>query len=104
MASLFMIVGALLEFAIVLILNYHPRKVEVQPENNAEEEGPSNTNRGNILGCRMSHQATHNNEAWAANNPPKKSTHETIDHVCFRMFPITYVLFNAIYLAYYGLK
>ena len=77
-----MIVAALLEFAIVLILNS-----------------------GIIASNHINDQDMENKQAWASDSTPhnKKSLLEKIDYVCFLLFPIVYVLFNVIYFSHYTL-
>ena len=101
MASLFMIVAALLEFAIVLILKHHPSKAGGQTPNEAEKGEPTNTTFANIFRVRTADEPTRQREAWTAEQTPKKPSHERIDQACFRIFPITFALFNVMYAAVY---
>ena len=101
MTSLCMIVAALVEFAIVLILKYHPGKTEFQTQYEAEKGEPRSTTKVSVLGFGMDDPVTCKQDVLTENQSPKGTTHERIDHACFRIFPITYVLFNAIYLAVY---
>ena len=95
-----MIVAALIEFAVVLILMYHPGKIKSQKENKAVE---GKLRKGNVSVYRVGDDTTRKKEAWVENYGPKRSVHEVIDHACFRIFPIVYALFNIIYLATYVL-
>ena len=106
--SLFMVVAALLEFAIVLIVkdssqNTHSqsyRSVNDESLDKKKEESKIANHSGNI---------DHSNEgrmAWVERNKiscTEKPIQEKIDRVCFGMFPMIYVVFNVIYWAYYGL-
>ena len=88
MSSLFMIVGALFEFAIVLILKYHPSNRVAQGQGNPE-----------ISQC----QTPNKNYRWTTEEIQRKCLHEKIDYTCFRMFPIVYILFNAIYFSVFNI-
>ena len=64
-------------------------KGNLQMENHSRKEGHSNGKK----------------DAWVASNDSstsEKPMHERIDGVCFAIFPAIYILFNAIYWAYYG--
>ena len=107
MVSLFMIVVALLEFATVLIIKHRSQKMPLQAHRLQKQEDRIDW-KGNLQmeNCSRKHgQLNNKKDAWVASNDPstsEKPMHERIDGVCFAIFPAIYILFNAIYWAYYG--
>ena len=107
MVSLFMIVVALLEFATVLIIKHRSQRMPLQAHKLQKQENRIDW-KGNLQMENYSRKVGQSNgkkEAWVASNDSstsEKLIHERIDGVCFVIFPAIYVLFNAIYWAYYG--
>ena len=103
MSSLCTIIAALAEFAIVLVLKHASVKTVESTKLDAKDEKLSNTNRVNAIGFKMDNPNIQRNEGSAAKEAPKKLMYEKIDYACFRIFPLLFALFNAIYLAKYSL-
>ena len=100
MVSLFMIVAALVEFAVVLIIKHGSQKIPTEANrtenNNAESRMES--------GSRNNDGSNNRNDAWIERNDSPKSerpVYERIDRACFGMFPTSFVVFNAIYWSSY---
>ena len=107
MASLFMIVAALLEFAVVLIIKHRHGKVSQQVQRLEQEESTNYKNAELQIEHHLRNDGQSNNrkDAWVERNKLsalEKPTHERIDGASFAIFPTLYVLFNAMYWAYYG--
>ena len=106
MVSLFMIVAALLEFAVVLIIKHGSQKTPQQAyrsetqkcsNKNDAESKTENHSKNNV-------ESNNQNAAWIEKNEPLESErpiHERIDRVCFGLFPSLFVVFNAIYWSSY---
>ena len=92
-----MIVAALIEFAIVLILKHHPRNTNLQLP--ANKNDANSIERSSIAGS--SNQTNDRYTIGRDTSQPNKSLHEKIDYACFLLFPIIFVLFNAIYFSVY---
>ena len=106
MVSLFMIVAALLEFAVVLIIKHGSQTVPSQSyrsENQtstdyhkAESKTPNDS--------RNTDESDGRKGGWMERNEASKTEkpiHERIDRACFGIFPSLYVVFNAAYWASY---
>ena len=106
--SLLVIVAALIEFAVVLIIQHGCGTIQ-QPECRSENDESTSDKREQPKIKDYKNYCNHSNngkEAWIGSSKyPKLSTpiHEKIDRACFGIFPTVYVVFNAIYWAYYGL-
>ena len=106
MASLFMIVAALLEFAVVLIIKHRHGKVSQQVLEQVESTNYKNAALQIEHHSRNEGQSNSRKDAWVERNKPsssEKPTHERVDGASFAIFPTLYVLFNAMYWAYYGI-
>ena len=102
--SLLVIVAALIEFAVVLIIQHscgntpHPvcRSENTESTNDKTKQTKIEDSE-NYCG-----QSNNGKEAWIRGDKyPKPVTpiHEKIDRACFGIFPTVYVVFNAIYLS-----
>ena len=106
--SLLVIVAALIEFAVVLIIQHGCGKAQT-PVCRLENDESTNdkSEQLDVKDCR--NYCGHSNngkEAWIGGSQyPKPATpiHQKIDIACFGIFPTVYVVFNAIYWAYYGM-
>ena len=100
--SLLVIVAALIEFAVVLIIQHGCGKIQhhecrsVKGEStNDKKEQTKNEDYTNYCG-----QSNNGKEAWMGGIKSSKLAtpiHERIDRACFGIFPSLYVVFNVIY-------
>ena len=106
MSSLLMIVAAMVEFAAVMILKHKLTGRDTKTLINAGESGSSNVGARNEKQTREILRPADNKLAWSSRKPQESAlierpVHEKMDNVSFILFPITYALFNVIYLAIY---
>ena len=107
--SLLMIVAALIEFAVVLIIQHSCEPSQhIQCRLSGNNEIASNKKEQTKIEDYASYCGESNNgkDGWmgSAKQPkPALPIHERIDRACFGIFPTIYVVFNAIYWAYYGM-
>jgi len=104
MVSMFIIVAALLEFAVVLLLKHFPRVSETRPT--SEENGNDLTSpviKGQVDIKREPKVANSNKQGWVTEKPsPQKPVYEKIDQGCFILFPSFFLLFNVFYFTVYN--
>ena len=104
MVSLFMIIAALMEFAVVLVMKHHPRNTKIHPEKDDLGECPDDRKSWIEMDCKMKCQSMEKKEELVINDvSQKKPLYKKLDHACFLLFPIIYVLFNSIYFSFYGI-
>ena len=106
--SLLVIVAALIEFAVVLIIQHGCGKIQ-DPVCRSENDNSKNDKKEQTKIDDFKNYSGHSNngkKTWIGGTKyPKPATqiHEKIDRACFGIFPTMYVVFNAIYWAYYGM-
>ena len=106
--SLLVIVAALIEFAVVLIIQHGCGKIQ-DPVCRSENDNSKNDKKEQTKIGDFNNYSGHSNngkKTWIGGTKyPKPATqiHEKIDRACFGIFPTVYVVFNAIYWAYYGM-
>ena len=106
--SLLVIVAALIEFAVVLIIQHSSGKIQ-HPECRSENDESKNDKKEQTKIEDYKNYCDHSNngkKAWIRGSKflkPATQIHEKIDRACFGIFPTVYVVFNAIYWAYYGM-
>ena len=104
MVSLFMIIAALIEFAVVLVMKHHPKNTKIHPQKDENVDGQDGRNSWKERDLRMNHQYVEKKEELVLNDiDQKKPLYEKIDYACFFLFPVVYVLFNSIYFSFYGI-
>ena len=106
--SLLVIVAALIEFAVVLIIQHSCGKIQHAVCRSENDESTNDKSEQLKIKDHKNYCCHPNNgkEAWIGGSQyPKPATpiHEKIDRACFGIFPTVYVVFNAIYWAYYGM-
>ena len=104
MVSLFMIIAALMEFAVVLVMKHHPRNTKIRPEKEELVEGTDDKESWIERDCKMKCQSMEKKEELVINDVNQKNPlYKKIDYACFLLFPVIYVLFNSIYFSFYGI-
>ena len=106
--SLLVIVAALIEFAVVLIIQHGCGKIQNTVCRSENDESTNAKKEQTKVKDNKTYCGHSNNgkEAWVWGNQYQKPTtpiHEKIDRACFGIFPTVYVVFNAIYWTYYGM-
>ena len=106
--SLRVIVAALIEFAVVLIIQHSCGKIQHQECRSGKGESTNDKKEQTKIDDFKNYSGHSNNgkKTWIGGTKyPKPATeiHEKIDRACFGIFPTVYVVFNAIYWAYYGM-
>ena len=107
--SLLVIVAALIEFAVVLIIQHGCGKTQ-DPVCRSENDNSKNDKKEQTKIEDYKNYCSQSNigkEAWMGGIKSSKLAtpiHERIDRACFGIFPTVYVVFNAIYWAYYGMN
>ena len=106
--SLLMIVAALIEFAVVLIIQHSSEPSQhIQYRSSGNDEITNDKKEQTKIGDNTNYcgQSNDGKDGWmrSVKRPkPALPIHERIDRACFGIFPTIYVVFNAIYWAYYG--
>ena len=106
--SLLVIVAALIEFAVVLIIQHSCGKIQHQDCRSGNKGSTIDKKEQTKIEDYINYRGKSNNgkEAWMRDiksSKPATPIHETIDRACFGIFPTVYIVFNAIYWAYYGM-
>ena len=106
--SLLVIVAALIEFAVVLIIQHSCGKIQHQDCRSGNKESTIDKKEQTKIEDYINYRGKSYNgkEAWMRDiksSKPATPIHETIDRACFGIFPTVYIVFNAIYWAYYGM-
>ena len=107
--SLLVIVAALIEFAVVLIIQHSCGKIQHQECRSGKGESTNDKKEQTKIEDYTNYcsQSNSGKEAWMGGIKSSKSAtsiHERIDRACFGIFPTVYVVFNTIYWAYYGMN
>ena len=107
--SLLMIVAALIEFAVVLIIQHSCEPSQhIQCRSSGKDEIANDKREQMKIEDYTTYcgQSNTGKDGWMGSVKPARPAlqiHERIDRACFGIFPTVYLVFNAIYWAYYGM-
>ena len=105
MVSMFMIVAALVEFAIVLVMKHFPAVTDIRYVPKKSFSAIHNLNVKEELNLETKIQAADIiKKAWITKKASlKKLNYQKIDRFCSVLFPSVFLLFNLIYFSYYNI-
>ena len=103
MVSMFVIVAALLEFAVVLVMKHYPITNDV-PQMLVKSKSVKNKQDmkdAEDMGARV-YAANVIKHAWVSKKLfLRRLNYQKIDRFCFILFPFLFIVFNVTYFSYY---
>ena len=105
MVSMFMIVAALVEFAIVLVMKHFPTASDFRSVSSKSVGVVHTLNDKEQLHLEAKIEAANIiKKAWVTKKATlQKLSYQKIDRICSILFPSLFLLFNLIYFSYYNI-